>query len=94
MKGKTKPVQIYALIGDDQLAQDETFLQLKGEHEAMIETYRRQDWKNALQHLERCRDLAPPLMMGLYQLYEERVAFFLEAPPPVDWDGVYVALSK
>jgi len=60
VKGKTKPVQIYALVGDEQLAQDETFKQLKTEHEAMIETYRRQDWKNALQHLEHCRDIAPP----------------------------------
>ncbi|HMA49594.1 MAG TPA: adenylate/guanylate cyclase domain-containing protein [Magnetospirillaceae bacterium] len=94
VKGKTKPVQIYALVGDDQLAQEEGFKQLKTEHEAMIATYRRQDWKSAVQHLERCRDLAPPLMMGLYQLYEERVADYLEAPPPVDWDGVYVALSK
>ncbi len=94
VKGKTKPVQIYALVGDDETARDAGFLQLKAEHEAMIETYRRQDWKSALQHLERCRDIAPPLMMGLYQLYEERVAFYLETPPPVGWDGVYVALSK
>jgi len=94
VKGKTKPVQIYALVGDDEHAQEAGFLQLKAEHEAMIIAYRRQDWKNGLQHLERCRDIAPPLMMGLYELYEERIASYLEAPPPVGWDGVYVALSK
>ena len=94
VKGKTRPVHIFALVGDDKLAQDEGFKLLKSEHEAMLESYRRQDWKNTLQHLERCRDIAPPLMMGLYQLYEERVASYLEAPPPADWDGVYVALTK
>ena len=94
VKGKTKPVQIYALVGDDEHAQEAGFLQLKAEHEAMITAYRRQDWKTGLQHLERCRDIAPPLMMGLYELYEERIASYLEAPPPVGWDGVYVALSK
>ncbi len=94
VKGKTKPVQIYALVGDEAMAAEEGFKTLKAEHDAMIATFRRQDWKAALQHLEHCRDIAPPLMLGLYQLYEERVASYLEAPPPVDWDGVYVALTK
>lgn len=94
VKGKTQPVQIYALVGDEKMAADEGFRALKAEHEAMIEAYRRQDWKHAVQHLERCRDISPPLMLGLYQLYEERIADYLETPPPVDWDGVYVALTK
>jgi len=94
VKGKTQPVRIFALVGDETLAAEEGFKQLKASHEAMIEAYRRQDWKAALQHLEQCRDISPPLMMGLYQLYEERIASYLEAPPPVDWDGVYVALTK
>jgi adenylate cyclase len=94
VKGKTKPVQIYALVGDAALAQDENFLNLRSEHEAMITSYRQQKWKEALEHLEHCRDIAPPLMMGLYELYEERIASYLEAPPPVEWDGVYVALTK
>jgi adenylate cyclase len=87
-------VRIYAVLGDEHYAAEDGFKILKGAHDAMIQSYRRQDWQNALQHLERCRDIAPPLMMGLYQLYEERIASYLEAPPPVDWDGVYVALSK
>ena len=94
VKGKTKPVTIYALVGDEETAQDEDFKTLKSEHEAMIDSYRKQKWKETIEHLERCREIAPPLMMGLYQLYEERVASYLEAPPPADWDGVYVALSK
>jgi adenylate cyclase len=94
VKGKTKPVTIYALVGDEKTAQDESFRSLKSEHEAMIACYRKQQWKEAIEHLERCREVSPPLMMGLYELYEERIASYLEAPPPVDWDGVYVALTK
>jgi adenylate cyclase len=60
----------------------------------MLVAYRQQDWRHAVQYLEQCRDSAPALMMGLYQLYEERIASYLAEPPPVDWDGVYVALSK
>jgi class 3 adenylate cyclase/CHASE2 domain-containing sensor protein len=94
VKGKTKPVTIYALVGDEKTAQDDGFKALKSEHEAMIATYRQQKWKDSTGHIERCREIAPPLMMGLYELYEERIASYLEAPPPADWDGVYVALSK
>jgi class 3 adenylate cyclase/CHASE2 domain-containing sensor protein len=94
VKGKTKPVHIYALVGDDAMAKDEGFLTLKAEHEAMFVTYRQQKWAEATQHLENCRKIAPPLMKGLYELYEERIASYLETPPPADWDGVYVATSK
>ena len=94
VKGKTKPVHIYALVGDDELAQDQGFLTLKSEHEAMFATYRQKKWAEATRHLESCRKIAPPLMMGLYELYEERIASYLEAPPSADWDGVYVATSK
>ena len=94
VKGKTKPVHIYALVGDDEMAQDQGFLTLKSEHEAMFATYRQQKWAEATQHIENCRKIAPPLMMGLYELYEERIASYLKAPPSADWDGVYVATSK
>jgi adenylate cyclase len=87
-------VHIYALVGDDEMAKDEGFLTLKAEHEAMFVTYRQQKWAEATQHLENCRKIAPPLMKGLYELYEERIASYLETPPPADWDGVYVATSK
>ncbi len=94
VKGKTRPVRIYALVGDQQLAMDEDFKALRAAHEQMLVAYRQQDWRHAVQYLEQCRDSAPALMMGLYQLYEERIASYLAEPPPVDWDGVYVALSK
>lgn len=94
VKGKTKPVRIFALVGDQAMAQSENFLQLKSEHDAMLAAFRQQDWQGATTHLEHCRQQAPALMMGLYQLYEERISNYLAAPPPIDWDGVYVALTK
>jgi class 3 adenylate cyclase/CHASE2 domain-containing sensor protein len=94
VKGKTKPVRIFALVGDQSLAMDENFRYLKAEHDAMLIAFRQQDWQGAATHLEHCREQAPPLMMGLYNLYEERIASYLAAPPPIDWDGVYVALTK
>jgi adenylate cyclase len=94
VKGKTRPVRIFALVGDQAMAQDENFQHLKAEHDAMLTAFRQQDWQGAATHLEHCRDQAPPLMMGLYHLYEERIASYLATPPPLDWDGVYVALTK
>ena len=30
----------------------------------------------------------------LYALYRDRIEHFLTAPPPAEWDGVYIATSK
>jgi hypothetical protein len=30
----------------------------------------------------------------LYDLYQERIEYYQEVPPPVDWDGVYIAETK
>jgi hypothetical protein len=34
------------------------------------------------------------VVISMGQLYEERIINFRELPPPVDWDGVYAALTK
>jgi hypothetical protein len=47
-----------------------------------------------LERLETCRAQAPEILQSLYQLYEERITDFRQAPPPLDWDGVYAALTK
>jgi adenylate cyclase len=47
--------------------------------------------------LAQCRDLMtrlPTGLGGLYDLYAARVEAFRQNPPPPDWDGVYIALSK
>jgi adenylate cyclase len=94
VKGKTQPVRIHALVGDESVAANPAFAALKAEHAALIAAYRRMDWRAARGHLEACRAQAPELMQPFYALYAERIAGFEADPPPADWDGVYVALTK
>ena len=99
VKGKTVPVHIYALMGDEEFKESEAFTRLAASHEEMIAVYRGQDWKAAQGLMDRCREINGEPGLGLkldvlYELYEERMAEFKESPPPEDWDGVFVATSK
>ena len=94
VKGKTQPVHIHALVGDEAVAGNPAFVALKAKHEAMLVAYRRCDWAEATRLIELCRAEAPELMQKFYTLYEERIADYQAEPPPEAWDGVYVALTK
>jgi adenylate cyclase len=88
VKGRKQPLRIFTALGESAPAPE-----LAREHQAMIAAYRQQDWSAAAAALAACRRLAPALA-ALYQEYERRIADYRESPPPPDWDGVYVALTK
>lgn len=95
VKGKTVPVRIYTLVGDALLKGSAAFQKLAASHEKLLAAYRGQRWVEAETLLAECRTLAQDLpCLGLYDTLEERIAEFRAAPPPADWDGVYVATSK
>jgi adenylate cyclase len=94
VKGKTRPVRILTLVGDEAVAANPTFAALKVSHDAMLAAYRAQQWGEARHHLHACRAEAPELTMPLYALYEHRIREFEAAPPPPDWDGIYTATVK
>jgi adenylate cyclase len=89
VKGKTRAVRIFTLPPHQIEAQ-----QYLTRHAALLEAYRKRDWKGALGLLEdpvlaKERDMA-----GLYGLFRERIEQMqIESPPP-DWDGVFVAHEK
>ena len=94
VKGKTRPVRIYAVVGDGSAALSPDFAALKRDHAAMLAAFRSQHWAEAARHLAACREAAPAALAALLALYAERIAAFSASPPPADWDGVYVALTK
>ena len=93
VKGKTEAVRIFALLGDEAMAQMPAFTDLAGCQDRLLQSYRRQDWPAAREALTECRKLAGAIG-PLCDLYEKRIDAFEEAPPPRDWNGVFVALSK
>jgi adenylate cyclase len=94
VKGKTRPVHIYALVGDEALAVTPEFSALSVTHEGMLAAYRAKNWREARRLAEACKEAAPEALQKLYELYEGRIDDFEAEPPPQDWDGVYVALEK
>lgn len=89
--GKTEPVQVFELRGytSEQSDQDR---RLVATFEAALGRYRAQDWDAAEAGFRECLALVPG--DGPSQVFLERVAAFRAAPPPADWDGVWVASSK
>ncbi|MBI1363931.1 MAG: CHASE2 domain-containing protein [Proteobacteria bacterium] len=87
VKGKTEPVDIYALLAlgtgtPEQQKAAQTA-------EAAMAAYRAQNWKEA-EKLFGSLDGFDVLK----ELYLERIAAFRKKAPPKSWDGVYVATSK
>jgi adenylate cyclase len=94
VKGKNLPVRIYTGLGDEKVAQSNSFVTLKSLHDAMLSAYRGQSWSSAKASLVLAREAAPESLAKFYDMYESRIAEYAANPPPEDWDGVYVAMTK
>jgi len=96
VKGKTKPVKIFALLGEQGLQEDATFKTLAMRHEQMLAAYRKQQWDNAEEALEECLRIKIPRVEldPLYEVYASRIRAYRKTPPHVTWDGVTIADSK
>ena len=95
VKGKTVPLRMYTLVGDETLAQTAAFQALERAHGAMLTAYRAQDWNGADAKMQEARALDPGLDLGgFYDVLAERIAEYRSNPPGAGWDGVHVASSK
>ena len=90
VKGRSKPLTIYTLLGE---ARDAAFEALASTQAKFLEAYRRQDWSAAREAIASCLGLAPTLK-GLYDLYAGRIEDYEAEPPEANWDGVFIAKSK
>ena len=96
VKGKTKPVKIFALLGGPVLKEDAAFKMLTVRHERMLAAYRKQRWDNAEEALEECLGIkVPGIELALfYEVYASRIRAYRKTPPDAAWDGVTTADSK
>lgn len=96
VKGKTKPVQIFVLLGGQDLQENGAFKTLASCHHKMIQAYRTQHWDDATEALKECLKVkVPGTDLGpLYEVYASRIRIFQKTPPGSSWDGVTIAESK
>lgn len=92
--GRSEPIGIYALLGDDALAATEDFRALSAVHDTMLSAYRLRRFEEAATALGQVRALAPETMQTVYQIYDERIAALMTDPPDENWDGVFEASQK
>jgi len=95
VKGKTEPDVVYTIVGRADVAQSREF-ELLQDHWAQLRLrYRKQDWDCALKAALACRPHCEKFgLLGLIDTYTERVQRLRHAPPPPDWDGVFVSQTK
>jgi adenylate cyclase len=95
VKGKTLPETVFTVLGRAELRDDPNFRELNELTAGMLQAYREQDWKRALEKIELCRKAGERFgIAALYDMYAQRIETFRRDPPPPDWDGVYEAESK
>jgi adenylate cyclase len=94
VKGKLRAVRIFTLLGDKTLKESLEFRQLAQLHQEMLLNYRSKNWLEALNLVRQCQQVKEFPLYKFYKIYERRISFFMENPPPEDWSGVYVATEK
>ena len=95
VKGKKQPEAVFAVLGRADVEQDPRCRELRELNAQMLARFRKQDWDGALDLIGRCRQAADGFdVLGLYDMYEERIAAYRADPPGPDWEGVYEAESK
>jgi adenylate cyclase len=86
-------VRVYALLGNAAYARTAEFRDLGERHAAMLARCRARDWAGAREALDRCRGRDARLD-GLYDLYDERLAYLAANAPASEWKGVFIAVTK
>jgi adenylate cyclase len=95
VKGKTEPESVFTVLGRADVAGSENFGRLNHTVAEMLDRFRRQDFAGAADSITRCREIEDSFGIGhLLDLYSERIRIFLQSPPPLDWNGVFVLDTK
>jgi len=86
VKGKTDAIKIYELLDEKNRADE--LRETVAAYEAAFEAYVARNFEEAIAILEQ-NDSDPPTAVLLNRCRE-----FQKAPPPADWSGVHVSMSK
>jgi adenylate cyclase len=92
--GRTKPMAVFAIVGDEAVAQTPEFHALAEEHMRMLSAYRDGDVLAAEVALDKARALAPLFLQPVYDIFNKRLAGFRREPPGPEWQGVFEATEK
>jgi adenylate cyclase len=93
VKGRATPTHIYALMGHAHVRETRKFIQLQEALQKLFAAFRTKDWPAAKEAIEEGRKIAGE-HQEIFDTYEERIAHYELEPPPLAWDGAWVAHTK
>ncbi len=91
VKGKFKPVRVYAVLGLKGEAPDVELEKYLEQYNEAMELYRKGEFSRALTRFQQVHAIMKP--NELTRIYQERCHNLITIPP-VDWDGVYKMTKK
>ncbi len=85
LKGKTKPIGVHALVGDETLARSDAFRTLTFLHDGMLTAYAGRDFAQACGLARQAAALAPSDIAGLYAYNLRRFEKLASDAPDPSW---------
>jgi adenylate cyclase len=92
VKGKTEPVKVYEVLGLADMELTETQRQALEIYHEGLRLYRERKWDEAIAYMQQVLKVDPTFYVA--QIYSERADLYRVAPPPAEWNGVFVMKTK
>jgi len=92
VKGRSEPIKIYELLQERNGPLSPELAQFLAIYSAALELYHERAWTAARQNFEEALRYRPGDCTT--QIYIERTTLYETAPPPPDWDGVFLMATK
>ncbi len=93
-KNKTRPIAVYALIGDESYAASPEFTALALAHDRMMGHYRDRQFALARAAAEELTARGPEITRGLYGFQAQRFAALSQSAPAEDWRALIALTEK
>lgn len=94
LPGAETATTIFALVGDETVAQSAEFKRWRESHDIMLARYRAGDFAAVEDLALAARRQADHRHRPLYDVYRARSRIYAESPPGPDWDGIHHSKEK
>jgi adenylate cyclase len=92
VKGKTKPIRVFELLGNDEFPPSEIQKKSFAIYCDAMKEYKNKNFSKAISLFGKALEINPS--DGPSKVYIKRCELFLVTPPPADWDGVFIMKTK
>jgi adenylate cyclase len=92
VKGKSQPTLAYESLDHYEAERYPNLTGMIGAYEAGLICYQRRAWTDALGHFGKALELVPSDRPS--QIFIDRCRYYLDNPPPEDWNGVWIMDEK